>query len=356
MTEISEFRIVSPNLLTSDFDYHLPPELIAQKPLPQRDDSRMMVVRRRQGEIIHARFKDLPEYLGAGDVLILNNTKVIPAKAWGKKDARDVEFLFLKERQKGIWEVLCRPAKRVRLGDTIFFSPGFQAQVVGIEARGKRLLDFSSGDVLAELHKIGYAPLPPYIKRAKTEDDQRTFDLERYQTVFARKEGAIAAPTAGLHFTPKSLKGLKTKGVQVCTINLKVGLATFQPMEAERIEGHRMLEESYAISLQTAKTINRAKEEGRTVVAVGTTVVRTLESAWQDGRVREGSRSTGLFIYPGFRFRVVDRLLTNFHLPKSTLLMLVSAFAGRELVLKAYAEAVREKYRFYSYGDCMLIL
>jgi S-adenosylmethionine:tRNA ribosyltransferase-isomerase len=343
-------------MLVSDFDYHLPSELIAQKPLPRRDDSRMMVVRRRQGEIIHARFKDLPEYLGAGDVLVLNNTKVIPAKAWGKKDARDVEFLFLKERHKGIWEVLCRPAKRVRLGDTIIFSPGFQAQVVGIEARGKRLLDFSSGDVLAELRKTGYAPLPPYIKRGKTEAGLRTFDLERYQTVFAQKEGAIAAPTAGLHFTPQSLKGLKTKGIQVCTINLEVGLATFQPVEAERVGDHRVLEESYAISLQAAKTINRAKEEGRPVAAVGTTVVRALESAWQNGRVRDGSRSTGLFIYPGFRFRVVDRLLTNFHLPKSTLLMLVSAFSGREVILKAYSEAIRKNYRFYSYGDCMLIL
>jgi S-adenosylmethionine:tRNA ribosyltransferase-isomerase len=343
-------------MLVSEFDYLLPPELIAQKPLLRRDDSRMMVVRRREGEIIHARFKDLPEYLGAGDVLVLNNTKVIPAKAWGKKEGKEIEFLFLKERQKGIWEVLCRPAKRVRLGDTIIFSPGFQAQVVGIEARGKRLLDFSSGDVLAELRKTGYAPLPPYIRRAKTEDDQRTFDLERYQTVFARKEGAIAAPTAGLHFTSQSLKGLRAKGIQVCTINLEVGLATFQPVEAERVEGHRMLEENYAIGLQTARTIDRAKEEGRPVVAVGTTVVRTLESAWQDGRVREGSRSTDLFIYPGFRFRVVDRLLTNFHLPKSTLLLLVSAFAGRELVLKTYREAVRERYRFYSYGDCMLIL
>lgn len=353
---IKKMRIVTPNLLTSDFDYHLPSGLIAQKPLPRRDDSRMMVVRRRQDKIIHARFKDLPEYLGAGDVLVLNNAKVIPAKVWGKKDSREIEFLFLREKQKGIWEVLCRPAKRVRQGDTIIFSPRFEAQVIGLEPRGRRLLDFSSGDVLAELHKIGYAPLPPYIKRRKTEPNQRIFDLDRYQTIFARKEGAIAAPTAGLHFTPKSLKGLKAKGVQVCSINLEVGLATFQPVEAERAEDHRMLEESYAISLKTAKTIHRAKEAGLPVVAVGTTVVRALESAWQNGRVREGSRSTDLFIFPGFRFRVADRLLTNFHLPKSTLLMLVSAFASRELILKAYSEAVREKYRFYSYGDCMLIL
>ena len=347
---------MSPNLLTSDFDYHLPSDLIAQKPLPRRDDSQMMVVRRREGSIIHAHFKDLAGYLCTGDVLVLNNTKVIPAKVWGKKDGREIEFLFLKEIKQGNWEVLCRPAKRVGLGDTIIFSPGFEAQVVGMEPRGKRLLDFSSGDVLAELHKIGYAPLPPYIKRRKEESDLRKYDLERYQTVFARKEGAIAAPTAGLHFTPQVLKVLKAKGIEICSINLEVGLATFQPVEAERVEDHRMLSERYIISPRPARIINQAKSEGRPMTAVGTTVVRALESAWQNGRVRDGRRSTDIFIYPGFRFQAVDRLLTNFHLPKSTLLMLVSAFAGRELILKAYSEAAREKYRFYSYGDCMLIL
>ena len=340
----------------SDFDYRLPSELIAQKPLLRRDDSRMMVVRRREGEIVHARFKDLPEYLGLGDVVVINTTKVIPAKVWGEKDGKQIQFLFLKERRKGIWEVLCRPAKRVRPGDTIIFLPGFEAQVVGMEPRGKRLLDFSSRDVLSELHKIGYAPLPPYIKRRKGESDLREFDLERYQTVFARKEGAIAAPTAGLHFTPASLKELKAKGVLVCTIDLEVGLATFQPVEAEWVEGHRMLSERYTISPSAARIINQAKSEGRRVVAVGTTVVRALESAWEQGRVRSGCRSTDIFVYPGFRFQVVEHLLTNFHLPKSTLLMLVSAFAGRELILRAYSEAVCGKYRFYSYGDCMLIL
>jgi len=342
-------------MLVSDFDYHLPPELIAQKPLPCRDDSRMMVVRRR-GEIVHSRFKDLPGYLAAGDILVVNDTRVIPAKAWGKKDRQEIEFLFLREIKPGIWEVLCRPAKRVRPGDAIEFSPRLSAQVVGMESRGKRLLDFSSEDVLAELHKIGYAPLPPYIKRSKTELNQRTIDLERYQTVFAREEGAIAAPTAGLHFTPDSLKGLRTKGIKICPISLQVGLATFQPVEVDRVEDHRMLAEYYTISMGAARRINEAKSEGRPVAAVGTTVVRALESAWQDGQVQNGSRWTDIFIRPGFRFRVVDRLLTNFHLPKSTLLMLVSSFASRELILKAYSEAVREKYRFYSYGDCMLIL
>lgn len=346
---------MSPNLLTSDFDYHLPPDLIAQEPLPRRDDSRMMVVRRR-GEIVHSCFKDLPRYLAAGEVLVVNDTKVIPAKAWGKKDGREIEFLFLREIKPGIWEVLCRPAKRVRLGDAIEFSARLKARVVGKESRGSRLLDFAAGDVLVELHKIGHAPLPPYIKRRKDEPDQRILDLERYQTVFAREEGAIAAPTAGLHFTPRSLKGLRAKGVQVCPVSLEVGLATFQPVEAETVEKHRMLSERCTVSPRAARRINQAKSEGRPVTAVGTTVVRTLESAWKDGRVQEGSRWTDLFIHPGFKFQVVDRLLTNFHLPKSTLLMLVSAFGGRELILRAYSEAVRERYRFYSYGDCMLIL
>ena len=316
----------------------------------------MMVVRRRSGEIIHSCFRDLSVYLDAGDVLVLNTTRVIPAKAWGKVDGREVEFLFIREIETGVWEVLCRPAKRVRLGKPIDFRPGLEARVVGLEARGKRLLDFSSGKVLRELHKIGYAPLPPYIKREKCDLDLRRYDLERYQTVFARREGAIAAPTAGLHFTPESLRSFKKKGVQLCPIDLEVGQATFQPVAGERVEDHRMLSERYTIGPATARSINKAKAEGRPVTAVGTTVVRALESAWQDGRVRSGSRSTDIFIYPGFRFHVVDRLLTNFHLPRSTLLMLVSAFAGRELILKAYAEAVREKYRFYSYGDCMLVL
>jgi S-adenosylmethionine:tRNA ribosyltransferase-isomerase len=320
----------------------------------------MMVVLRREGSIRHSRFKDLPEYLGAGDILVLNTAKVIPAKVWGKVEARVVEFLFLRERQRGIWEVLCRPAKRVRPGSKVVFSPGFEARVIGIEPRGKRLLDFSSADVSARLRKIGYAPLPPYIKRGKGEEKGepglRELDLERYQTVFARREGAIAAPTAGLHFTPDFIGSLKAKGVRVCPINLEVGQATFQPVEAERVEDHRMLAERYTISPATARAIDLAKSEKRPVTVIGTTVLRALESAWQDGRLRSGSRTTEIFIYPGFTFAVVDRLLTNFHLPKSTLLMLVSAFAGRELILKAYAEAVREKYRFYSYGDCMLIL
>jgi len=370
----------------SEFDYDLPTELIAQHPLPARDASRMMVVLRKEGRIINSNFSNLPGYLQKGDVLILNNTKVIPAKVWGDKDGKEVEFLFLREREKGVWEVLCRPAKKIKAGDRIAFAPGFEAKVIEAGEEGRRVLKFSAADVLDRLQKIGFAPLPPYIKRKKTNMDLRPEDLERYQTVFAEKEGAIAAPTAGLHFTPKTLKFIQEKGVRVEQVSLNIGLATFQPMRGERIEEHKMLEETYSISEQVAKAVNQAKMESRPVVAVGTTVVRTLESAYllgsdrdserqknrlsspalepsgkvriskNIGGIRPGTNSTSLFIYPGFEFQVVDRLLTNFHLPQSTLLMLVSAFAGRDLILHAYKEAVREKYRFFSYGDCMLIL
>ncbi|MEW5902317.1 MAG: tRNA preQ1(34) S-adenosylmethionine ribosyltransferase-isomerase QueA, partial [Acidobacteriota bacterium] len=328
-------------MLTSEFDYRLPAELIAQKPLPQRDASRMLILRRREREIVHGRFQDLPQYLSAGDVLVLNNVRVIPAKAWGKKGAREVEFLFLKEMEAGKWEVLCRPAKRARVGDSISFAPDFVGEVVAAKASGKRLLCFPGRDVRAELKKIGYAPLPPYIKRRKDQTDLRIFDLERYQTVFAENEGAIAAPTAGLHFTPQILTKVKKKGVTVQSLTLEVGQATFEPVSAERVEAHRMLEERYTISPRAAQTISRAKTEDRPVVAVGTTVVRALESAGAAGRVRPGTCSTSLFIFPGYEFKVVDKLLTNFHLPKSSLLMLVSAFAGIDLIRKAYAEAVR---------------
>lgn len=343
-------------MLTSDFDYDLPLDLIAQEPLPKRDESRMMVVRRERGEIIHSRFQDFPDFLHKGDVLVLNSTKVIPAKAWGKKEGRDIEFLFLKEKEASTWEVLCRPAKKVRTGDRIVFAAGLEGHVVGEDAEGKRVLRFSSGDVLARLKKIGYAPLPPYIKRPKKDSNLRPFDLKRYQTVFARKEGSIAAPTAGLHFTPQILEKIKKRDVVVCAVNLEIGQATFQPVRAKRIDGHEMLEERYTISPAAAQKINLAKKESRRVVAVGTTVVRALESASEEGQVSPGTRSTNLFIYPGYTFKIVDRLLTNFHLPRSTLLMLVSALAGRDLIQKAYAEAVRRQYRFYSYGDCMLIV
>jgi len=316
----------------------------------------MMVVRRQKGEILHARFGDFPSFLGEGDVLVLNETKVIPARAWGKKGKKDIEFLFLKELIKGLWDVLCRPARHVRAGDRILFPGDVEAVVVSAGLEGKRVLRFALTDVHRLLQKIGYAPLPPYIKRPKQDLSLRDFDLRRYQTVYARRAGAIAAPTAGLHFTPRIFERIRQKGVAICPVALDVGQATFQPVRAERVEDHRMLEERYILSQGVARKINAARSAGRPVVAVGTTVVRALESAVQDGRVLAGNRSTSLFIYPEFTFKAVDRLLTNFHLPRSTLLMLVSAFAGRELILSAYAEAVRQRYRFYSYGDCMLIL
>jgi S-adenosylmethionine:tRNA ribosyltransferase-isomerase len=316
----------------------------------------MMVVFRKQGKIIHSQFKELPEYLKKEDVLVLNNTKVIPAKAWGKKERKKIEFLFLKELEKGVWEVLCRPARKIKLGDRILFAPGFEGKVLEVEQEGKRIIQFSSQDVLSRLKKIGFAPLPPYIKRKKEDRSLRPLDLERYQTVFAHKQGAIAAPTAGLHFTLQILEEIIKKGVTITHISLQVGLATFQPVRVPRVKDHKMLEETYSISRAASQTINQAKKDSRPVVAVGTTMVRALESAFKDGKVLRGRRTTSLFIYPGYKFKVVDRLLTNFHLPQSTLLMMVSAFAGINLIKKAYREAIRKKYRFYSYGDCMLIL
>jgi S-adenosylmethionine:tRNA ribosyltransferase-isomerase len=289
-------------------------------------------------------------------VLALNIAKVIPARVWGKNKDREIEFLFLKERENGVWEVLCRPASKVRMNDIISFSHGFEAGVVGVEPEGKRVIQFSSANVLSWLKKIGFAPLPPYIKRSKKNDELKAQDLERYQTVFAQKEGSVAAPTAGLHFTTQILERIKARGVRIVRILLDVGQATFQPVRTERIENHRMLEETYSISPTAAREIYDAEKESRPVVAVGTTSVRALESAARGGKIQAGASSTNLFISPGYEFKVVDRLLTNFHLPQSTLLMLVAAFAGLDFIKKAYQEAVKQKYRFYSYGDCMLIL
>jgi S-adenosylmethionine:tRNA ribosyltransferase-isomerase len=343
-------------LRVSAFDYDLPAELIAQHPLPHREDSRLMVVDRASGTIRHHDFREFAAFMNAGDLLVLNDTKVIPARMWGTSGAANVEFLFIKEIGPGSWEVLCRPARRVKPGGSITFSRGVEARVAGIADEGRRVLEFGKADVPALLHDAGYAPLPPYIKRSRQDEASRPDDIDRYQTVFAKNEGAIAAPTAGLHFTEKALSALKKKGVYVRRVTLDVGLATFQPVRVDLIADHRMLEETYAITPAAAKAVNAAKSEGRLVTAVGTTVVRTLESAWHDGAIHSGRRATSLFITPGYEFHVVGRLLTNFHLPKSTLSMLVSAFAGYELVMKAYREAVRERYRFFSYGDCMLVL
>jgi S-adenosylmethionine:tRNA ribosyltransferase-isomerase len=343
-------------LRISDFDYDLPAELIAQHPLPRRDDSRMMIIDRNSEEIKHGRFRDFTDFMNAGDLLLLNDTKVIPARTWGTCGEATVEFLFIKELAPGLWEVLCRPARRVREGGVLRFAAGFEARVDGSGEEGKRILRFNRADVCAELKKIGYAPLPPYIRRSREDLSARPEDLVRYQTVFAKRDGAVAAPTAGLHFTEATLRELAEMKVDVRRVTLDVGLATFQPVRADIVTEHKMLEESYSITPVVARAVSAANLERRPVTAVGTTVVRTLESAWQDGKVRPGRRATSLFITPGFEFHVVDRLLTNFHLPKSTLLMLVAAFAGHDLIVRAYREAVRERYRFFSYGDCMLVM
>lgn len=344
-------------MLVSDFDYHLPKELIAQIPLPKRDHSRMMVCNRQTGDIRHAHFFDFPEYCKKDEILVLNSSKVIPAKIWGKKeDGKAIEFLFLKETGEKTWEVMCRPAKQVKLGDRIIFSEETVARVTELKSEGKRVIQFQAENVLSLLEKSGYAPLPPYIRRKRDDLKFRSKDLDRYQTVFARKQGSIAAPTAGLHFTQELLEQLKDKGVTICDISLDVGLATFQPVRVQNVKDHTMLAENFDISQDTARVISNSIKKRHQITAVGTTSVRALESAYEGGRIQAGGFSTDLFIYPGYKFKVVHKLLTNFHLPKSTLLMLVAAFAGKEFILEAYREAVRLKYRFYSYGDCMLII
>jgi S-adenosylmethionine:tRNA ribosyltransferase-isomerase len=345
-----------PKTNIQDYDYFLPRELIAQKPLEKRDQSRMMVVERRSGRISHRRFCEFPDFLDTSDIVVLNNTRVIPARVWGKKDKRNIEFLFLREISPQTWEVLCRPARKVRSGDRIDFSLPLKAIVQEEKDEGKRILRFDSGNVTSELKNIGYAPLPPYIKRETGRKKWRSFDLDRYQTVFAEHEGSIAAPTAGLHFTRRILKQIRDKGVRKASVTLNVGLATFQPVRVNDIQEHRMLEEEFFISPETSALINKVKKQTGRIIAVGTTSVRTLESAFQNGKVQSGKQSTDLFIFPGYRFQAVDVLLTNFHLPRSTLLMLISAFGGYELIRRAYQEAVKERYRFFSYGDCMLIL
>lgn len=340
----------------SDFDFELPEAQIAQQPLARRNESRMIVVNRSQAEVRHTFFINFTDFFKAGDVLVFNETRVIPARIWGQKQGRIIEFLFVTPLPEERWEVLCRPARHVRPGDWIEFTPDLRGEVSEVKPEGSRILRFKGMDVLSELKNAGYAPLPPYIKREKEHESLKDSDLERYQTVFARTDGSIAAPTAGLHFTPEILESLRSLDVVLAPVNLEVGLATFQPIRVDRVEDHTMLEERYAISESSASIINDARRDGRTVAAVGTTSVRTLESAAQNGMVVPGVRLTRKFIYPGYRFQIVDRLLTNFHLPRSTLLMLTSAFGGYSLIMEAYREAVRAKYRFFSYGDCMFIL
>ena len=345
-----------------DFDYHLPEELIAQKPAEKRDHSRLMVVDRKNSTVEHRHFYDILEYLNEGDCLVMNNSKVIPARLFGVKKTTGaiIELLLTKRAGDNEWEALARPGKRLKTGDIVDFAKGgpeFEAEITGDMGDGIKTVRFSYDGLFWErLEETGRTPLPPYIKREGTLEDK-----SRYQTVYCSEEGSVAAPTAGLHFTAELLEKAKGMGVKTAFVTLHVGMGTFKPVKCENIEEHKMHFEEYEITAESAEVINGARENGGRIISVGTTSVRTLESAAQiDGdrgfRVKAGTGSTGIFIYPGYEFRMTDCLITNFHLPKSTLLMLVSAFYSREGVLKAYQAAVDEKYRFFSYGDAMLML
>lgn len=338
----------------SDFDYYLPPELIAQEPLPQRERSRLMVLYRQKSKIEHKYFTGLVNYLSLGDVLVLNETKVIPARLFGqKKDSETkVEVLLLRALGGSQWEVLVRPGRRVKPGNYLTFDNGLlTGKVIKETDTGGRIIEFQfQGSFRVLLKKIGLMPLPPYIKKYPA-------DPQRYQTIYACQEGSVAAPTAGLHFTPELLTQIKEKGVQVVFILLHVGLGTFRPVRKKVVSQHRMHAEYFNVSTDAANTINKGRRQGKKVIAVGTTTTRCLETAAQKtGEVKPGSGWSDLFIYPGYRFKVIDGLVTNFHLPRSTLLLMVSALAGREKILYAYQEAIKQRYRFYSFGDAMLIL
>lgn len=342
----------------SEFDYELPKELIAQTPSDKRENSRMMVLNRREESIEHKHFYDIVDYFGENDVIVLNNTRVIPARLYGHKETGALLEVFLLKQIAGkTWQVLLNPSKRVKEDMIIKISDELSLKVLTREDQGKWLVEmFYDGNFYEILDRVGKIPLPPYIERSLTDDQLKNLDYERYQTVYAQRRGSVAAPTAGLHFTSDILKKLEYRGTQICYVTLNVGLGTFRPVKSENILEHKMDSEEYEISKETAKIITDGVKAGKKITAVGTTTVRTLETCMQKfDEILEVIDDSTLFIYPGFKFRIVDRLLTNFHLPKSTLIMLVSAFAGKDFVFRAYDEAVREKYRFYSYGDCMLI-
>jgi S-adenosylmethionine:tRNA ribosyltransferase-isomerase len=344
-----------------DYDYDLPEELIAQEPPPRRDASRLMVLERSTGRVEHRRFTDLAALLDPGDLVVLNDTRVLAARLDALRPTGGKVEILLVERVGGTeaapeWRALLNASKQPRPGQRLRIAPDLEAEILDRDAEGWRLLlDNPSGDAGQKVEELGRMPLPPYIRR-EPADPRAAVDRVRYQTVFARRPGAVAAPTAGLHFTPELLGELEAYGVRLAWLTLHVGPGTFLPVRTERVEDHRMHAEAFELPEPTAEAIARARAVGRRVVAIGTTVARTLEGrAREDGTVRPGAGRCDLFIYPGHRFRVVDALLTNFHLPRSTLLLLVAAFAGREQVLAAYAEAVRRGYRFYSYGDAMLV-
>lgn len=338
---------------TDDFDFDLPEGLIAQHPVTKRDESRLMVVDKKTGDIEHKRFYDIVSYLKEGDVLVVNDTKVIPARLFGvKEDTKaHIEILLLKNTNDSVWECLVKPAKRVKLGTVVSFGEGLlRAKCVGVGDDGIRRLEFIYDGVFYEiLDELGTMPLPPYIR-------EKLDDKDRYQTVYAKNVGSAAAPTAGLHFTEELLAKIKDMGVVLCYVTLHVGLGTFRPVSVEDVSKHTMHSEYYEMDKNTADILNDAKRCGRRIIAVGTTSTRTLESIMlKYGEFREGDGWTNIFIYPGYEFKAVDGLITNFHLPKSTLIMLVSALASKEMILGAYGEAVRNKYRFFSFGDAMFI-
>ena len=337
-------------MLVTDFDYDLPQELIAQHPMEPRDHSRLLVVDKKTGEIEHKHFYDLVNYLKPGDVLVFNDTRVIPARLHGTKDTgAHVEVFLLTRRDATDWEVLVSPGKKLQVGAKINFSDELSCEVIEHTDFGGRVVRFKYEGIFEEiLDRLGETPLPPYIT-APLEDK------ERYQTVYNRERGSAAAPTAGLHFTKELLQKIKDIGCEEVFVTLHVGLGTFRPVSEAKIEDHKMHKEFYTVSQEAADAVNKAKAEGRRIIAVGTTAVRTLEAAGADGQLHAGSSWTNIFIYPGYKFRLVDDLVTNFHLPQSTLLMLVSTLSTREIMLQTYKKAVEEKYRFFSFGDAMFI-
>lgn len=337
-------------MLVTDFDYDLPQKLIAQHPMEPRDHSRLLVVDKKTGEIEHKHFYNLVNYLKPGDVLVFNDTRVIPARLHGTKDTgAHVEVFLLTRRDATDWEVLVRPGKKLQVGAKINFSDELSCEVIEHTDFGGRVVRFKYDGIFEEiLDRLGETPLPPYIT-APLEDK------ERYQTVYNRERGSAAAPTAGLHFTKELLQKIKDIGCEEVFVTLHVGLGTFRPVSEAKIEDHKMHKEFYTVSQEAADAVNKAKAEGRRIIAVGTTAVRTLEAAGADGQLHAGSSWTNIFIYPGYKFRLVDDLVTNFHLPQSTLLMLVSTLSTREIMLQTYKKAVEEKYRFFSFGDAMFI-
>jgi len=336
----------------SEFNYDLPEELIAQTPIEKRDMSRLMVLDRENKKIEHKVFKDILEYLEEGDCLVINNTKVLPARLYGKKETgANVEFLLLNNIEGDVWECIVRPGNKLHIGTKVSFGEGIlKADILDMMEGGTRKVEFHYNGIFNEiLDKIGLMPLPPYIHKELKEKD-------RYQTVYAKYEGSSAAPTAGLHFTEELLEKVEEKGVEIAKVTLHVGIGTFRPVKVDDVESHHMHSEHYYIKKEDADKINKAKENGKKVIAVGTTSCRVLESvADEKGKVKEIEGDTSIFIYPGYKFKCVDNLITNFHLPESTLIMLVSSLAGKEFIMEAYNEAVKEKYRFFSFGDAMLI-